>query len=261
MNTPDASDPSADDGGSILVPESRYENLFVGHVLPIVKFRRAAEGQYDPIAMVGSGFTFGENTLVTCWHCVAGELGDGEVYAVAYRSGGTDQQGYDSVSELTDLEQDANGHDLALATIGFALEPVLTLADEPAAWGEDVVASGYPLPLNTRDPSQGTALISTNACILKGYVTRLKPDDRPGLRLVRAYELDMPAPPGVSGSPLFRPRPLEVVGVVYGEQDIEVAGSKRLITFSYAHHLSTLRDARGRATDNLPLGEFLMRGA
>jgi hypothetical protein len=72
----------------------------------------------------------------------------------------------------------------------------------------------------------------------------------------RAYELDMIAPLGASGSPLFRPHPLEVVGVVYGEQDVQMGGG-RPITFAYALHLSTLREARGAATQGKPFHEFL----
>lgn len=259
MSTPEAPETSEeDDGSNAEKSDARYENLFVGHVLPILKFRRVAEGEYDPVAMAGTGFTFGEYTLVTCWHCVGRELAEDEVYGVAYRSGGLDQPTYDSVSELTDLEQDGE-RDLALARIGFAVEPMLTLAEEPAVWGEDVVASGYPLPQGIGDPFYRTMRFESNAAMLKGYVTRIRLDDRPGWRPVRAYELDMPAPPGVSGSPLFRAHPLEVVGVVYREQDITVPDSKRVIGFAYAHHLSVLRAARGRATDNMPLAEYLAR--
>lgn len=214
MGAPEAPEPLADDGGSVVEEAaSGYENLFVGHVLPILKFRRVAEGEYEPIAMAGTGFTFGEYTLVTCWHCVSGELAEDEVYGVASRSQGLDQQGYDRVSELVDLDQ-VGDRDLALARIDFAVEPRLTLAEEPAAWGEDVVASGYPLPRSLEDSFYRTMRFESNAAMLKGYVTRLRLDDRPGWRPVRAYELDMPAPPGMSGSPLFRPHPLEVVGVV-----------------------------------------------
>jgi hypothetical protein len=40
--------------------QSRYENLFAAHVLPIARFRRMAEGKYQPITAIGTGFTFGE---------------------------------------------------------------------------------------------------------------------------------------------------------------------------------------------------------
>ena len=65
----------------------------------------------EPVAAVGSGFTFGEATFVTCWHCVSGPLGDGEVYGAAMRSEGTSSQTYNQVFELADLEQDAAGND------------------------------------------------------------------------------------------------------------------------------------------------------
>jgi Trypsin-like peptidase domain len=237
-----------------------YEEVFAGHVLPVVRFRLAAPGEYEPVAAVGSGFTFGEGTFVTCWHCVSEPLGDDEVYGAAMRSEGTGSQTYDRVFELADLEQDAAENDLALARVGYTVDPVLVLASDPAAWGEDVVACGYPLPVNTRNPDTREPKIDMNACLLRGYVTRLKIDDRPGREPVRAYELDMPAPGGVSGSPLFRPAPFELVGVVYGEQDQHVPDRETPLTFSYAHHLSTLQHAQATATGNRPLFEHLNRG-
>jgi hypothetical protein len=233
-----------------------YENLFAAHVLPIAKFRRSAPGQYEPIRAVGTGFTFGEGTFVSCWHCVSDPVENDEVYCAAIRTAGIGSQAYDKVSELAYLGQDTNGSDLALARVDYSIDPVLALAEEPAAWGEDVVASGYPLPVNTRDPDTRQAKVDMNAMLLRGYVTRLRIDDRPGVLPVRAYELGMMARPGASGSPLFRPHPLEVVGVVYGEQDVQMGGG-RPVTFAYAHHLSTLREARAAATQGNPLHEFL----
>jgi hypothetical protein len=44
MSTPNLLESLAGDDGSIVEESgSRHENLFVGHVLPIVKFRRVAE--------------------------------------------------------------------------------------------------------------------------------------------------------------------------------------------------------------------------
>jgi len=92
-------------------------------VLPVVRFRRTALGEYEPIAAVGSGFTFGEGTFVTCWHCVSVPPGEDEVYGAAMHSKGTGSQKYDEVFELTDLEQDAGGHDLAIVRISCTVEP------------------------------------------------------------------------------------------------------------------------------------------
>jgi hypothetical protein len=248
---------AADEGGGN--GRVSYENVFAGHALPVARFRRQAEGEYEPIAAVGSGFTFGEGTFVTCWHSVNAPLGEDEVYGAVMRSGGTESQRYDQVSELVDLEQVTGGHDLALARVDFTVEPVLTLAENPAAWGTDVVACGYPLPVNTRDPDTRDVKIDTNASLLRGYVTRLRMDDRPGWPAVRAYEVDMRAPGGVSGSPLFRPQPFEVVGVVYREHDLYVSERQAPVTFAYAHHLSTLREARATVTENRPLAEHLAR--
>jgi len=237
----------------------RYEDLFSALVLPISKFRRLKEGEYQPITAVGTGFTFGERTLVTCWHCVRDSLKDDEVYAVAARSQGTDQQNYDSVFELSDLERDANGSDLAIARIGFCVPMTLNLASDPAAWGEDVIACGYPMPLNTVEVQTQEPLINMNSSLFRGYVTRIREGDFPGQPTTRLYELDMPAPPGMSGSPVFRAESLEVVGVIVSEQGYEVPDTSRQMVFAYAHHLWVLEAARGAATDKLPLNEYLKR--
>lgn len=246
--------------GGLRVRAMSYEELVAGHVLPVGKFRRLGYGEYQPIAITGSGFTFGEGTFLTCWHCVSRPLDPNEAYCAAVRSEGIYTQTYDRAFELTDLQRAANGADLAIARVGFTVDPVLPLATTPAAWGEDVVSCGYPLPLNSVDPDGGQPKLETNASLLRGYVTRIRPDDRPGWRAIRAYELDMPAPPGLSGAPLFRPDPFEVVGVVYREHDVVVSEADYPITFSLAHHLTTLREAQAGATDNLPLQAFLARG-
>jgi hypothetical protein len=94
---------AADEGGGN--GRVSYENVFAGHALPVARFRRRAEAEYEPIAAVGSGFIFGEGTFVTCWHCVRAPLSEDEVYAALMRSGGTESQRYDQVSELVELEQ------------------------------------------------------------------------------------------------------------------------------------------------------------
>ena len=240
-------------------PAIRYEDHFSALVLPITKFHRNDDGEYEPVAAAGTGFTFGEQTFVTCWHCVREPLKDDEFYAAVARSEGTDSQSYDSYWGLNDLEQDANGSDLALARIEPTVRTRLTLASDPAGWGEDVVACGYPMPLNTVNTETKLPLINTNSVLFKGYVTRIRINDFPGQPETRLYELDMPAPPGMSGSPVFRENSLEVVGVVLREQGYDIPGEDRQMIFSFAHHLWVLQAAKGTATDNLPLSEYLNR--
>src|SRR5271165_5447980 len=57
------------------------------------------------------------------WRCASVPLGEDEVYGAAMHSKGTGSQKYDEVFELTDLEQDAGGHDLAIARISCTVEP------------------------------------------------------------------------------------------------------------------------------------------
>lgn len=238
-----------------------YEELVVGHILPVVRLRRVSDGDYQPLVVQGTGFTFGEGTFVTCWHCVDEALRDDEVYGIVTREGGLASAVYNRAFELADLGRDLHGTDLALARVGFNVAPRLRLADRPLAWGEDVVTSGYPLPINTVDPNTRLPLLQLHARLLRGYVTRLFSDDRPGWAAVRAVELDLPAPPGLSGAPLFRPDPFEVAGVVYREHDIEVPEAQRSFTFSVAHHLSTVRGASGLATSKRALADHLERSS
>src|SRR5215472_13366105 len=96
MSTPEFPAAQADDADSDgqELPVHN-EDLFSALVLPISKFGPSKGGEPEPIAAVGTGFTFGEQTFVTCWHCVRDPLGEGEFYAAVGRSEGTDVQAYD----------------------------------------------------------------------------------------------------------------------------------------------------------------------
>ena len=39
------------------------------HVFPVVRYTQIGGSAAGPTAVAGSAFTFGEGTLVTCWHC------------------------------------------------------------------------------------------------------------------------------------------------------------------------------------------------
>lgn len=241
-----------------------YSELFDYHVMPIARAKRQADGSYTP-TWVGTGFTFGEGTFVTCWHCVGAGLGEDEVYFAAGREHGNQQRERDWWIELRDLARDANGADLALARIEPKFEPRLRLAADPLQWGDDVIALGFPHTLDTKDPDTGRKRIETHARVFKGYVTRLFWDE---YRNDGVVELDIPAPVGMSGGPLFnaqRPlfrggpalEPFECYGVVYGEHALQTPdGAHR---HGVAVRLDTLRAATGPATGGLPLDEYLDR--
>jgi hypothetical protein len=67
--------------------------------------------------VAGSAFTFGEGTLVTCWHCVKQPLGSDEFYGIAVRRGNIESP-YEFCS-IDNLERDHNGADLALGHIDW----------------------------------------------------------------------------------------------------------------------------------------------
>jgi len=166
-----------------------YAELFDNHVMPIARARRLADGTYSRPQWVGTGFTFGEGTFVTCWHCVEADLAEDEVYFGSGREHGNQQQQRDWPIELRQLAQDANGADLALARIDAQFQPRLRLASDPLQWGDDVVALGFPHTLDTFDPATGDKRIETHARVFKGYVTRLFRDEYNGEPVV---ELNIP---------------------------------------------------------------------
>lgn len=87
-----------------------------------------------------------------------------------------------------------------------------------------------------------------------------------------SYELDMPTPAGLSGAPLVKTGSKEVVGVIYGSNDVATieqeasinseSGKRepeiqRIISFGLAHYTETLKNLKGAATKGLPLQQYL----
>jgi hypothetical protein len=99
--------------------------------------------------------------------------------------------------------------------------------------------------------------------VFRGYITRdFIDNNHPGWGPQRAYELDMPAPRGLSGAPLIvhsiGPVGLRLVGVVYGSTSIDtMADDGTVVSFGLAHHWDVLRALSGPATSDRPLHELL----
>jgi hypothetical protein len=213
----------------------------------------------------GTGFALGKNVFVTCHHCVATPLEEGDRYVVAMPV--TDMYAY---INLTDIEQSSTGLDLVTAKVPFDAS-FLKPATHRILVGDDVSTYGYPLIQNLPPPDAGRS-ISLEPRYLEGYCTLIFENDVPGYVKTGSYELDMLAPRGLSGAPILRRGTTEVVGVVYGTKDTgtieefsrvdEATGRRipelqRITTFAVAHRFESLYDLEGRATEGLPLGEYL----
>jgi Trypsin-like peptidase domain len=236
----------------------------------------AHDGSGDAV-FAGTGFIACDHVFVTCWHCVA--KADG---GVTYTIGEPPPTGAEEWSDtgdipLGDIERDPGGSDLATASVDrpAALQFRLVPRDQVVA-GTPVWTAGFPLITPVRDGNEIHWYLE--ARFLRGYVTKPTRDEHHGgFGAQRAYELDMPAPAGLSGSPLCRgnqafPR-LDLVGVVYGAHDaysIAVEGAidpetgkvtdpdiVRLMQFGLAHRVEVVGALLGTATNGRPLHELL----
>jgi hypothetical protein len=231
--------------------------LLAGTVLPIF----VAEGD-SILGFCGSGFLLGKGIFVTCWHCVS-ERRTGRRHVVGVLAEGNDS----SVVDLRDVEQDAAGSDLAIGLV--EAQPSLPFRLAPAPYvliGHDVWSFGYPYT-DRRLTETGGCEFTLNGRILRGYATRTFPYDHPKGVRVESYELDMPAPKGMSGAPLVMRGGFEVAGVMFGTHDVELVDDEcgpgqryqttRVVSFGLAHTAETLRGASTSATKAIPLGDFL----
>ena len=221
------------------------------HILPILRYKVSSSSAYTT-AEAGTAFTFGEGTVVTCWHCVERPISHDETYGVAVRrSGITAQYEFCSIDELG---RDENGADLALGRIDWTPGRALTLATDSVQWGERVEIYGYPastvVPDQTFDRYKS---VTFSPMFLRGYVTQVVPnmDGRP------AMNLDMLSPRGLSGAPVLREGSREIVGVVVGDRTIRLGGES--FRFSEALLLDALRNARSAATGYRRLVDHLAR--
>jgi V8-like Glu-specific endopeptidase len=230
----------------------------------------------DIKAFMGTGFVLHKNVFVTCHHCVAAPLEKGDRYVVAlpieWVSAPPDRNwaGPYGIADLSNIEQHPGGIDLATATLPFS-SAYLGLAGVGLSVSDEVFAYGYPLTQDSPHPVAGRSLTIFGR-YLQGYCTTIYANDVPDYAQTPSYELDMPAPRGLSGAPVIKRGTPEVVGVVYGTKDTgtveefsrvdEATGTRtpelqRVTTFAVAHMFDSLHDLSGSATDSRPLGEYL----
>jgi hypothetical protein len=243
---------------------------FRNDVLPLFQAEVGANGQLrtSTAAHLGTGFLIAPGVLVTCAHCLPEPLPSGHEFCATIQIEG-EWRGYG----LTSITRSPHV-DLATAKIELKPEIPLRLATDtdPVTAGDDVRTFGF--PLLDRMP-EGGFVVSPRA--LKGYVTRpfyYRP--LTGGPEIKSYELDMRTPAGLSGAPLLRGDGFEVIGVIYGSNDVEKieefvrvdpeTGERtgeltRIFSFGLAHYTTSLQEFAGGATNGLPLLEYIRREA
>ena len=220
--------------------------------------------------VLGTAFVATNGVLVTCWHVLREAVQQGWMVIAALDERGDGQFTRLDVSEIA---QHPTGDDLASARIDLpGAGWRLPSRDVPVDLGTNVVTMGYPLPDVRQDNDGGlTHLLSFR--MLKGYVTHMPVVERSGYPPAASFELDMPAPEGVSGSPLLHGGERNVLlGVVYGTHEVArieslssvdpETGARnpeilKIVPFALAHHTRTLRSLRGPATGGRYLGALM----
>jgi hypothetical protein len=232
-------------------------------IVPIV-WVNVPEGPATHVEFCGTGFVLPGHVLVTCWHCVNAVKGSGGAYLTV-----SDGRWY----RLEDIEQDHDGYDLATARV--PIEPTFghVLGEHEELLGTPVSSFGYPFSSVVRGDN-GDFAFKKEVRLLRGYIARGFLFDHISYRPTVSYELDMRVPSGLSGAPLIFEGTKEIIGVVYGVNKVsmieEVAsvdsetGEKspeihRIETFGLAHHTSTLRNIRGKATGGERLCDYVAR--
>ena len=231
-------------------------------VYPLFSLPSAAEMEF-----LGTSFVAAPGILVTCWHCVESAVKAGSricVMSVARTE--------PAFVVLRDIAQDANGADLATASVNVIPVGPMPRLSSPIVTPTDVCTWGYPLTRFERKTPDDPGTYRLEPRYLQGYVTRYFVHDAGRFGRARSYEMDMPAPAGLSGAPLVRVGSDEVVGVIYGTLDVarsEEAATvdpetgvrtpevQRIVSFALAYHTLALAAVRGAATGGRSLSELM----
>jgi hypothetical protein len=236
------------------IPIDARERL-LDNIVPITTVGPLSSFPSFPINSIeGTGFILGDGYLVTCWHCVATAPADGCFYSVN-RMG---PEGRLLGSPLAGVRQVSPELDLALGRVRYANTLGFKLAESAPPLGADVWTFGYPLP-GVKRLATGLKFFTAHPRLLKGYITRPFVYEHPSGARIPSWELSFSAPEGLSGAPVFLTGTLDIVGVVYGNNDVEAveyrgfldpaSGEKesavhRIVSFGLAHHWSSLAGLR-----------------
>ncbi|WP_297649661.1 hypothetical protein [Pseudonocardia sp.] len=236
--------------------------------IPLYKFRGGIDGAIaDPTGFCGSAFIVHGGILVTCRHCFEDyPLKADEWYGALYEA----SDGERTALRLEKISYEPSGVDLATAFCGINGSPLALVSDLPGI-GHDVASFGYPGTYGAIPDGHisGKLRFQQEARWLEGYITRGFVYERPSDgKKVRSWEVDMPAPQGLSGAPLLLLNAPGVtptiVGVVYGTHTAKSdPGSADALPsgypFALAHYFDSLHNLRGEALGSESLGEYMTR--
>ena len=176
-------------------------------------------GLYDAMSssthqLRGSGFVFGDGTLIATNYHVVSEALDPQVVQYHIVFSGTGRQPKIHKAEIVAKDP---VHDLAILKIQDKLQPMTLDSDEYADDGQDILMTGFPIG----------SILGLYPATHKGMIAALTPDVIPSVnssqltmtmrnRLEKPfmiYQLDMTAYPGNSGSALYDAQSGKVIGI------------------------------------------------
>jgi hypothetical protein len=219
-----------------------------------------------PVGFCGSGFVIHGGILITCRHCLEDyPTAEDEWYGAVFEK--PDKSGY-GAHKLENVSYDPSGVDLATARTGLMGSP-LRLSAGLSGIAHDVGCIGYPGTIGRRtDGLFGQLRFDQQGRWLEGYVTQAFVYERPDHKRIRSWEIDMPAPSGLSGAPVILLRATDnhpvFIGVVYGSHTVpsDIGSADAMPSgypFALAHFTDSLHALRGDVLGNQTLGEY-MRG-
>jgi len=218
-------------------------------ILPVVAVDDAVT---TSLGVYGSGFLVRSGVFVTCGHCLP-TLPEGQRLAVCKKNA---TGGYDPFP-LSMVEADPRGHDLATARVDLAADEEWPLYQGIMVPGMRCWSFGYPLPEVRSEPGQPPTYVLAPRFV-RGSVMRRFDGAIVGGKKCPCAELDMTAPPGLSGAPIVFEGSDHILGVYFRRNTTKVPKEDPapLYHFALAYDNQILSGLKGAATGGKTLGEL-----